>query len=256
MQDAKPVSTPLASSSSLTLNDGTAPVDSTPYRQLTGALQYLALTRPDIAYSVNRLSQFMQSPTVTHWASLKRILRYLKGTLFYGLFLHNNSLCKVTAFSNADWGENSENGTSTTAYVVYLGRNVISWKSSKQKFVSLSSTVAVYRVIANTTSELIWISNLLSELGCSVASPLLINCDNRSATYVCANTVFRYRMKHLAFDYHFVRERVQAEDIRVLYVPTTEQIADTLTKSLRRGSFLKFRSKISVADGSSILRGM
>ncbi|KAK9059497.1 hypothetical protein SSX86_020199 [Deinandra increscens subsp. villosa] len=104
MDGAKPVQTPLCTSQALTLEDGTAHVDPTPYRQLVGSLQYLAFTRPDIAFAVNKLAQFMHQPTQTHWQALKRLLRYLKGTVYHGLFLNKKSPLTLAAFSDSDWG--------------------------------------------------------------------------------------------------------------------------------------------------------
>lgn len=101
MQGEKEVSTPLASSTTLKLENGSPPTAVTPYRQLIGALQYLSMTRPDIAFAVNRLFQFMHAPIATHWESLKRILRYLKGTLFHGLYLQRGSPLQITTFSDA-----------------------------------------------------------------------------------------------------------------------------------------------------------
>ncbi|KAK9074377.1 hypothetical protein SSX86_006975 [Deinandra increscens subsp. villosa] len=165
MDGAKPVLTPLCSSQALTLDDGSATVDSTPYRQLVGSLQYLAFTRPDISFAVNRLSQFMHRSTQLHWSALKRLLRYLKGTVYHGLFLKKHSSLDLTAFSDSDWGGVNTTGRSTTAYVLYLGGNIISWKSARQKSVSRSSTEAEYKAIANAAAEIAWVENLLKELG-------------------------------------------------------------------------------------------
>lgn len=136
MEGAKETVTPMSSSTRLTHRDGSGTVDSTPYRQLVGGLQYLCVTRPDICFAVNRLSQYMHSPSELHWSSLKRVLRYLKGTIYHGLFLNKNSTLTLSAFSDSDWGGELDTGRSTTGYVVYLGSNPISLKSIKQKSVS------------------------------------------------------------------------------------------------------------------------
>ncbi|GJT46875.1 zinc finger BED domain-containing protein DAYSLEEPER-like protein [Tanacetum coccineum] len=117
-------------------------VISTPSRSIVGSLQYLAITRPDVSFAVNKLSQFMHAPTQLHLQALKRVLRYLKGTIHHGLFLNRKSAITLTAFSNSNWGGIKDNGRSTTAYILYLGSNIISWRSARQKSVSVSSTEA------------------------------------------------------------------------------------------------------------------
>ena len=153
MQDAKPVSTPLCHTEALRLHDGTPSTDATMYQQVIGALQYLSLTRPDISFAVNKLSQFMHLPIVTHWSAAKRLLRYLKGTFHHGLFIRRHSPLKLHAFSDADWAGNQDDRSSTSAYVIFLGSNLISWSSRKQKTIARSSTEAEYRAVASTTVE-------------------------------------------------------------------------------------------------------
>ncbi|KAL4563015.1 hypothetical protein LXL04_027046 [Taraxacum kok-saghyz] len=255
MEGAKDVTTPLSTSDPLIAIDSTPTVDATPYRKIVGSLQYLAFTRPDISFAINKLSQFMHAPRQSHWQALKRLLRYLKCTIHYGLFLNRNSPITLTAFSDSDWGGVHDAGRSTTAYILYLGSNIVSWKSTRQKSVSLSSTEAEYKALANASAELIWLKNLLLELGIIVKQTPTLFCDNTGATYVCANPVYHSRMKHVALDYHFVREQVSGGLLRVLHVHSQDQLADMLTKPLSRAPFLRNRSKIGVFDGSSILRG-
>ncbi|XP_023737649.1 uncharacterized mitochondrial protein AtMg00810-like [Lactuca sativa] len=164
MDGAKPVLTPLCSSETLKLDDGTPRVDPTAYRKLVGSLQYLAFTRPDISFAVNKLSQFMHDPSQTHWQALKRLLRYLKGNLYHDLFLNRKSPLELTVFLDSDWGGVSTAGRSTTAYILYLGSNIIAWKSARQKSVSRSSTEAEYKALANAAAELAWVENLLKKL--------------------------------------------------------------------------------------------
>lgn len=206
MDGAKEVATPLNSSVVLTSMDGSPTVDPTPYRKLVGSLQYLAFTRPDVSFAVNRLSQFMHSPTQIHWQALKRVLRYLKGTIHHGLFLNKGSSLDLKAFSDSDWGGASNGGRSTTAYILYLGSNIISWRSARQKSVSRSSTEAEYKALANAAAEVTWVQHLLHDLGLESSKPPTLFCNNTGATYLCANPVYHSRMKHVALDYHFVRE--------------------------------------------------
>ncbi|CAH9133229.1 unnamed protein product [Cuscuta epithymum] len=255
MDGAKPVSTPMSSTDKLPPANPSAAVDISDYRRLLGLLQYLSLTRPDVSYATNRLSQYMHGPVVAHWLAAKRILRYLKGSTCHGLLLRPGKCLSISAFADADWGGLGTSGKSTTAYVVYFGSSIVSWKSSLQKSVSRSSTEAEYRALANATAEVLWIQNLLRDIDVVPSSAPSLFCDNLSATYVCKNPVFHSRMKHLSLDYFFVRDLVAAGQLHVHHVPSKAQLADVLTKPLGRALFLHFRPKIGVSDGSSILRG-
>jgi hypothetical protein len=132
MDDAKEVGTPLPTTGSLVLNDGSPPANATEYRSVIGALQYLNLTRSDMSFTINKLSQFMHCLSESHWIATKRLLRYLKGTIFHGLHLRRHRNPSLHAFSDADWAGNLDDRTSTTTYVIFLGGNLISWSSRKQ----------------------------------------------------------------------------------------------------------------------------
>lgn len=178
MTNAKPVTTPMASSPKLHLNSGVTLSDPTSYRRLIGSLQYLQFTRLDIAYAVNKLSQFMHKPTEDHWQAAKRILRYLAGTPTHGILYSSSNKLILHANSDADWAGDSDNYVSTNSYIIYLGRHPISWTSKKQNGVARSSTEAEYRSVANTASELNWVCNILSELGITLTAPPVVYCDN------------------------------------------------------------------------------
>ena len=255
MDGAKDIHTPMATTNTLQLIDGTAPADATLYRSTIGALQYLSLTRPDIAFVVNKLAQFMHKPTITHWTAAKRVLRYLKLTIYHGLLMKKNMSSFLHAYSDADWAGNLDDRTSTSAYIIFLRGNPITWSAKKQRSVSRSSTKAEYRAVAATAAELAWIQSLLEELGIHLEKPPTIFCDNVGATYLSSNPVFHSRMKHIAIDFHFVRDRVGKKLLTVSHVNTKDQLADCLTKALSLPRFALLQSKIGVSDGASILRG-
>lgn len=192
--------------------------------------------RPDIAYAVNTVCQFMTSPTEVHYAAVKRILRYLKGTLQKGLFFRSNGASMnsvfVKAFCDADWAGEIIQRRSTTGFVVYIGSSPVSWQSKKQGTVSRSSTESEYRSLANTAAEVSWIRHLLCDLKIQIPHAPVLKCDNLSALALASNPVFHSRIKHLDNDFHFVRERVQHNDLKLEYVSTKEQTADILTKGL------------------------
>lgn len=201
MIDATAVSTPMATTPKLTLHSGTVLSDVSQYRSIVGSLQYLAFTRLDISFAVNRFSQFMHKPTETHWQAAKQVLRYLAGTVSHGIHMKVGSPLTLHAFTDADWAGDRDDYVSTNAYVIYLGSTPVSWSSKKQNGVTRSSTEAEYRAVANTALKLRWICSLLQELGIRIPITPAIYCDNVGATYLCANPVFHSRMKHIAIDF-------------------------------------------------------
>jgi hypothetical protein len=204
MAESKPYRAPCAAGSKMSKYDGEPLSDPAAYRHIVGALQYVTLTRPDIAYSINQLCQHMHAPTTTHLTAAKRVLRYLKGTLNSGLYVCKGPIT-LTAFCDADWAGNPDDRRSTTGYGVFLGPNLISWSAKKQHIVSRSSTEAEYRSLSLTTAELFWLRMLLKELQISLPSPPVIWCDNSSALALASNPVFHARTKHIEVDVHFIR---------------------------------------------------
>ncbi|KAL8160069.1 LOW QUALITY PROTEIN: hypothetical protein V2J09_001606 [Rumex salicifolius] len=246
MASAKSVSTPMTTSAPPLRNGGELLTSPTDYIQLIGSLQYLGLTQPDVAFIVNKLSQFMQNPRAAHWIALKRLLRYLVGTLDHGIHISATAPLHFHAYSDANWGGDKEYYISTTGYILYLGSSPISWSSKKQKSVAKSSTEAEYKALANTTSEILWVSSLFKELKFTQPDQPVIYCDNMGATSLSSNPVFHSRMKHIALSYHFIREQVQPGNLRAAHVSTNNQLVDVLTKPLLRPQFESIVSKLQL----------
>jgi len=191
----------------------------------------------------------MHKPTEEHWKLVKRILRYLSGTSNIGLLMHHQSPAHLHAFLDADWGGNKDDFSSTSAYILYLGRNPVSWSSKKQQTIARSLMEAEYHYVADTTLEISWVCSLLNELQYSVNQVPVIYCDNIGATQLSSNPVFHSRMKHVSIDFHFIRKRVQSGVLRVCHVSFDDQLADALTKSLPRYRFELLKDKIGLTQG-------
>jgi histone deacetylase 1/2 len=249
MSDCKPVSSPLATSEKLSAFEGTplGPNDSTKYRSVVGALQYLTLTRPDIAFPVNKVCQFLHAPTTVHWAAVKRILRYLKLDTRIGLKISKSRSMLISAFSDSDWASSFDDRRSTGGFAVYLGSNLISWSARKQATVSRSSTEAEYKAVANATTEVMWIQTLMKEIGLKCPSTARLWCDNIGAKYLSANPVFHARTKHIEVDYHFVRERVASNLLQIDYIPSGDQVADGFTKALTVKQLEKLKTNLNLS---------
>ncbi|KAH0764589.1 hypothetical protein KY285_000460 [Solanum tuberosum] len=255
MLDANSVITHLSTSEILSLDDGSPSADATLYRQVIGSLQYLTFTQPDISFAVNKLTQFQHSPSTKHWQATKRLLRYLKETITYGLHFKRGNSSQLLAYSNADWGGIPDTRHFTSAYVIFLGKNPISWCSNKQRTVAKSSTEAEYRAVASVVAELNWLTNLLQGLRVKLPCPPKVFCDNIGVTYLCRNPVFHSRMKHVAIDFHFVRDQVESGRNSVHHIPIGAQLADALTKALPKRSFVHPVSNIGLKQIEPMLRG-
>lgn len=248
MSDCKPVNTPLSISEKLSSQGGAllGPNDSTQYRSIVGALQYLTLTRPDISFSVNKVCQYLHAPTTDHWAAVKRILRYIKHTVKLGLQINKSSSLLVSAFTDADWVGCLDDRRSTGGFAVFVGPNLVSWSARKQATVSRSSIEAEYKALANATAEIMWIQTLLQELGVKGPRAAKVWCDNIGAKYLTANPVFHARTKHIEVDYHFVRERVARKLLEVEYVSSKDQVADGFIKTLTVRQMEMFRNNLNL----------
>lgn len=243
MSNAKPAITPLDSKLKLSL-EGTPLTNISYYQRLVGKLIYLTITRPDITYSVSIASQFMQSPTVEHLNLVKRILRYLKGSVGRGIIMKKNENTQIMGYCDADWAGNAIDRKSTTGYCTFVGGNLVTWKSKKQTVIARSSAEAEYRAMASTACELIWLKGLLCDLGVFTTHPMSLFCDNQAAMHIASNPVFHERTKHIEVDCHYVREQVQSQVIQTHYTRSFDQLADIFTKPLASHQFQRLLSKL------------
>ncbi|KAM2668187.1 hypothetical protein EV2_019802 [Malus domestica] len=214
MSDAKPANTPLDSKLKLDLG-GTRLSDISHYQRLVGKLIYLTITRPDITYSVSIASQFMHAPTIDHLNLVKKILRYLKGSVGRGIIMKKNENTQIMGYCDADWAGNAIDRKSTTGYCTFVGGNLVTWKSKKQTVIARSSAEAEYRAMASIASM-----------------------------HIASNPVFHERTKHIEVDCHYVREQVQSQVIQTHYTRSSDQLADIFTKPLASHQFQRLLSKL------------
>ncbi|XP_022873600.1 uncharacterized protein LOC111392479 [Olea europaea var. sylvestris] len=252
--DCKPVSSPMDPKVILSSLDGELLSDASQYRRLIGRLIYLTLTRLDITFAVHKLSQFMSQPRLPHLKAVHHLLRYLKGSPGQGLFFSSNSLSgsdsliKLQAFSDADWGSCVDTRKSTTGFCIFIGGSLVSWKSKRQPTISRSSAEAEYRALAATVSELTWINQLLVDFQVANTSPAIIYCDNLAAIQIAKNPTFHERTKHIEIDLHFIRDKITAGAIKVLPVRSQHQLADAFTKPLPASILSPLMTKMCVKN--------
>ncbi|PKU85369.1 Retrovirus-related Pol polyprotein from transposon TNT 1-94 [Dendrobium catenatum] len=220
------------------------------YRQITGSLQYLTITRPDLAYSVNVLSQHMQNPQPPHTYLLKRLLWYIRGTLHYGIPITKSALT-LTSYSDADWAGDPVSRKSTSGFCSFLGTTLISWSVKKQHTVARSSTESEYRALAAATADILWLRRVLDDFGINTNTPTDLHCDNTSAIAIANNPVFHARTKHIEIDQRFIRDHIHNNNIRLLPISTIDQTADILTKPLTTPRFQLLRNKLTVIEDPS-----
>lgn len=245
---SKPVHTPMEPRLRLSSSEGELLTDVSQYRRLIGRLLYLTLSRPDIVFAVHKLSQFVSKPRIPHLQAVHHLLRYIKSAPGQGVFFPANTSLHIRAFSDADWASCVDTRKSVTGYCVFLGDALVSWKAKKQATVSRSSTEAEYRALATTTSEVLWIQQLLRDFQMSSSSPATIFCDNQSAIHIAHNPIFHERTKHIEIDCHFVRNKVTDGSIKLLPVRSNLQLADIFTKPLPSTILSTLLSKMSVKD--------
>lgn len=197
----------------------------------------------------------MHDPRDAHWALVKRILRYLHGTVAKGLQLRRSTTPTLVVYSDTDWAGCPDTRRSTSGFCVFFGDSLVSWSSKRQAIVSRSSAEAEYRGVANAAAECCWIRQLLGELHVKIDKATLLYCDNISAVYLTENPVLHGRTKHVELDVHFVREKVAIGEVRVRHVPTRQQIADIMTKGLPTALFEDFRSSLCIDDDASTAGG-
>jgi len=247
MTGCKPAESPIESNHKLQLGVGES-VDKERYQRLVGKLIYLSLTRPDIAYAVSLVSQFMHDPRESHSQAVFRILRYLKSSPGKGLLFSKHGHFRIEAFTDADWAGSLDDRRSTSGYCTLVGGNLVTWRSKKQNVVARSSAEAEYRAMAQGVCEILWVQKLLAELGLLEREKLSLFCDNKAAISIAQNPVQHDRTKHIEIDRHFIKEKVTSGILNLCYVASEKQLADVFTKGLSKQMFHTLVFKLGMCD--------
>ncbi|KAI5334234.1 hypothetical protein L3X38_024367 [Prunus dulcis] len=252
LTDCKPVSTPLVATEKLIKDDGSGAADEENYRKLVGSLLYLTATRPDVMYAASLLARYMHGLSNKHYGTAKRVLRYVKGTLDYGLMYEKGKKAVLMGYYDSDWGGSIEDSKSTSGYAFSFGSGVFSWASVKQNCVALSTTEAEYVSASEATTQAIWLRFVLEDFGELQAYATPMKCDNTSAISITKNPVFHQRTKHIDRRYHFIKDALQQGVIDLVYCPTKDQVADIFTKALPKERFNYLRDKLGVLSAQSL----
>jgi len=241
-----PSHTPMEPRLKLSKQSSAPAVDPTRYRSIVGSLRYLVNSRPDLAYAVGYISRFMEKPTTEHLTAVKRVLRYVAGTLHFGCHYQRRKEARLVGYSDSDMAGDVDTRKSTTGVGFFLGGNIITWQSQKQRVVALSSCEAEYIAAATAACQGVWLARLLAELKGEDASTFSLKIDNESAIALSRNPVFHDRSKHIDVKFHYIRECVEENRVQLQSIRTEEQLADILTKALGRERFCELRSRLGV----------
>jgi hypothetical protein len=231
--DFKSVSTPYDVNSQLKKNRGD-PVDQTQYAQIIGSLLHLMnFSRPDIAYAVGRLSRYTHSPNQDHWEALVKVMKYLRGTMNFGL-VYSGFPVVLEGYSDANWISDSEETKSTSGYVFTLGGGAITWRSSKQTIIAKSTMESEFVALELTGSEAEWLRNFLANipLGIKPTPSVSIHCDSQSAIAVAKNSSYNGKNRHVHLRHKVVKQLQKCGTISIDYVMSEVNLADPLTKPL------------------------
>ena len=248
MLNCKPVDTPTVQNHGLKEHLNQTPTKKERYQRLVGKLIYLSHTRPDIAYAVSLVSQFMHNPSEDHMGAVIRILQYLKSSPGRGLMFRKHSHLNIEGYTDADWAGSATGKRSTSGYFTFVGGNLVTWRSKKQNVVALSSAEAEFRSMTKGICELLWLKRLLIEIGHDSSSTINMFCDNKSAIQIALNLVQHDRTKHIEVDRHFIKEKLEEKMICFPYVKSEDQLADMLTKAVPRASFHSSLDKLGIRD--------
>lgn len=224
-------------------------VSNFPYRQLIGNLMYLAIsTRPDISYAIGNVSRYMENPKIVHEKALIRILKYVAGTIGYGILFKKNGTHQMVGYSDADYAGDTETRKSTSGFIFMYNDSIISWRSALQECVAISTTESEYVAASEAVKEVIWLRRLFDELIPGQNNDVKFYMDNMGAVRLVKNPEFHKRTKHIDVRYHFIRQKYKERLFTLEHISTNEMIADICTKALPKVRFQYLRSLMGITS--------
>lgn len=244
-QQCKTMNTPMNQKEKFIKDDGADKVDEVHFRSLIGCLMYLTTTRPDILFPVSLLSRFMHCASELHLKAAKRVVRYIKGTINYGVKYCKVQDFKLSGFSGSDWAGSLDDMKSTSGYCFNMGSSVFSWCSKKQEVVAQSTAEAEFVAAVN---QAIWLRNVLADLGLKQDEGTKVSIDNQAAISISHNPVFHGKTKHFNIKLFYLREVQENGDVSLVYCKTEDQAADMFTKSFPLSRFEFLRKKLGVCS--------
>ena len=246
MEECRPTATPMNQKEKFCREDGAEKVDERLYRSLIGCLMYLTVTGPDIMHAVSLLSRYMHCASEIHFQGAKRILRYVKGTVDYGIKFSQVKNFSLHGYSDSDWAGCVDDMRSTSGYCFTLGSGIFSWCSKKQEVIAQSTAEAEYVAAATTMNQALWIRKLMTNLHMELKESTQIFMDNQVAISISNNSVFHNKTKHFKIKFYFLRE-VQRE-VQLIYCKTENQNVDILIKALPKVRYEFLRQKLGVCS--------
>ncbi|RVW24713.1 Copia protein [Vitis vinifera] len=251
MEECKPTSTPMNQKEKFCKEDGAEKVDEGLYRSMIGCLMYLTATRPDIMHVVSLLSRYMHCASEIHFQAAKRVIRYVKGTVDYGIKFSQVQSFNFHGFSNSDWAGYVDDMRSTSGYCFSFGSGVFSWSSRKQEVVAQSTAEAEYIATVAAVNQALWLRKLLTDLDMKQEVSTKVFVDNQATISIVNDPVFHGKTKHFKIKLYFLREVQKEGDIQLVYCNTESQNADILTKALPKIRFEFLRKDLEFATPKS-----
>ena len=234
------------------MRDDDYPADKTKYAESVGALLYIAsFTRPDLAYAVNSLARHMSNPAERHFKLLKGVIRYLSKTRTLGItfgdtksFDHGSS--PVIVYTDSDFAGCKDTRRSRTGYVLMLYGGPVSWTSKLQSVVATSTAESEYIACAAAAREAVWFRRVCSDLDIPLSGAIPVRVDNQAAISMGNSSADTARTKHIDISYHFLRDQITRQRLRLVYVRTDNNPADIFTKALPEAKFGVFRQMMGM----------
>ncbi|CAM8969155.1 unnamed protein product [Rhodiola kirilowii] len=245
LEKASDKRTPTATHLKITKDDAGTKVDQTMYKSMIGSLLYLTASKPDITYAAGVCARYQADLKERHLLQVKRIIKYVCGTVDFGIWYTKDTNPHLVGYCDADWAGNAEDRKSTSGGCFFLGNNMVSWFSKKQNRILLSMAEAEYIAAGSCCTQLLWMKQMLSEYGVE-QKEMTLYCDNMSAISISKNQVQHSRTNHIDIRHHFIIELVEQKVVTLKHVTTDKQLADIFTKPLDVAQFETLGSSLGL----------